>query len=608
MVKYERLQPYLTGPLPTFETGSNYYNKTMTNNKEFRSFTAKLSHEMTQVQDNKCGDKIRRSKILDTGWTRIPNCQQFNIELKGANPHWKSLGIDVNNPPKIEIISYMNKPMNRYMVYQVKRLKILRDQKKYEMYWRIAFNILKRSSSFRCSAIQHVVTNWYKTTPLWQIMQHNRKVQNILESMDCKLIHKRVYIPKKDTFRPLGVPSMEWRIVLHMVNNLCHMFFQPQILASQHGFIPGRGTMTAWKDIFTRAVHKNFLFETDLKQFFPSVNTYRVSSAMESWGMPEWVSSWLYNININTPEFPSEIKVEEKYFDPEPQPKNKMEQQYEILARLRSRRTTEGAGDKWDKIVTGLSGLVKVPPSSGDPLLNLLKRLDTFPKKTYIGLPQGAPTSPFLSMLVLIKEFLVQQDSISYADDPLFFSDEDFGIKQFREDGIELHDEKSHWVKLDGVWQSELKYLGMKYDPFKDVLSGHTRNGSRLELTSELRDKILSQFSPKSPKTWVSLFSTKYIGMLFSRLYIGSWELGKIEQDFSLHYEPRSMTEKILFQVKDWRKHITVFNISSLACQELAKKVRFQISSARVKTTDRPGFKRLHIKTAPVRIPRTEHV
>jgi len=44
------------------------------------------------------------------------------------------------------------------------------------------------------------------------------------------------------------------------------------------------------------------------------------------------------------------------------------------------------------------------------------------------GVPQGSPTSPILSIL-LLSNFLKQQLSTSYADDPVFYSDKDFEIK-----------------------------------------------------------------------------------------------------------------------------------------------------------------------------------
>jgi len=62
--------------------------------------------------------------------------------------------------------------------------------------------------------------------------------------------------------------------------------------------------------------------------------------------------------------------------------------------------------------------------------------------KSRVGVPQGAPTSPFLSILIL-KKFLTQQRSVSYADDPVFFGDQEFKIYDYPAEGITIHPEKS---------------------------------------------------------------------------------------------------------------------------------------------------------------------
>jgi hypothetical protein len=59
------------------------------------------------------------------------------------------------------------------------------------------------------------------------------------------------------------------------------------------------------------------------------------------------------------------------------------------------------------------------------------------------GFPQGMPMSPFLSILALDK-YLSQQDSTSYADDPLFYSNTDFKVVDEPENGIINSVEKSN--------------------------------------------------------------------------------------------------------------------------------------------------------------------
>ena len=105
------------------------------------------------------------------------------------------------------------------------------------------------------------------------------------------------------------------------------------------------------------------------------------------------------------------------------------------------------------------------------------------------GLPQGAPTSPILSMIIL-KEFLQQQESLSYADDAVFFGDKEFTVKDDPNKGIILNLEKSGWVKYDGKWLKPLKFLGLKFDGTK--LKAETRKGSELELTELQRELLLT--------------------------------------------------------------------------------------------------------------------
>jgi len=61
-------------------------------------------------------------------------------------------------------------------------------------------------------------------------------------------------------------------------------------------------------------------------------------------------------------------------------------------------------------------------------------------RKTTTGVPQGAPTSPLLSILI-IKDFLKQVPSISFADDPIFYSRRPFQIKDDPAIGVETHKE-----------------------------------------------------------------------------------------------------------------------------------------------------------------------
>jgi len=80
------------------------------------------------------------------------------------------------------------------------------------------------------------------------------------------------------------------------------------------------------------------------------------------------------------------------------------------------------------------------------------------------GVPQGSPLSPFLAILA-VREYLQQVGCVNYADDQIFHSNEPFVIKDYPEMGIVHNREKCGWIRRNGVWLKELKFLGLIYNP-----------------------------------------------------------------------------------------------------------------------------------------------
>ena len=93
-----------------------------------------------------------------------------------------------------------------------------------------------------------------------------------------------------------------------MWNNFLFQFLRDLYLPSQHGFIKGRGTMTAWQEIFEKVLSANYIFESDLKQFFPSVKHYGISMSLMFSGLPEHILRYIDGLNCSIPILPKKSK------------------------------------------------------------------------------------------------------------------------------------------------------------------------------------------------------------------------------------------------------------------------------------------------------------
>jgi len=76
----------------------------------------------------------------------------------------------------------------------------------------------------------------------------------------CNLESRRIYIPKKDPtkMRPLGIPAAHYRVYTAMWTYYLNMILQPLISGNQHGFVKGRNTATAMKQIYEEALTNKY--------------------------------------------------------------------------------------------------------------------------------------------------------------------------------------------------------------------------------------------------------------------------------------------------------------------------------------------------------------
>lgn len=252
--------------------------------------------------------------------SKLPNIMDSFVEIEGYDEILKKHDIKKRKPSILHLKTTGDKTRTNYTIYMTSYLNELLVRGDHEKFWNTSLLLMRRSSVFKSIMFWELSPNWHREMNMKEVYMLINKYNTYAEELPRDLKHRRVYLPKVINeqgivvkYRPLGVPTMAWRLYLHAWQYFLMIYLQKEIPNFQHGFYKGRGTKTAWESVLTKVVYAKSIYEFDLEQFFPSVNASQMSYMLSQAGMPKSISDYLLDVSLSYPRVDSldESKLDE---------------------------------------------------------------------------------------------------------------------------------------------------------------------------------------------------------------------------------------------------------------------------------------------------------
>jgi len=260
-------------------------------------------------------------KVPNQDWgpfKRIPNVRNIEVKLGMTNSLLAIFGIEAKFKPTFAYQAHHNFGMNKYMNYQIYRLRRLATTNPTE-YFKTMSRLMKQSKVLFIIGLNHVKPRWHREYPEWWVKRLYKQYVQISLSGSWKAEHSRKYIPKPNNKkRPLGIPSEVWRVHNHQVANFISLyleerkFFENTEQKKQHGFRTGKGTKTAWQEILNKVTKADWVYEFDLSRCFPNIHIKAVSKALRKAQVPQQLIYKLERLNLSPLKNPESLLFETK--------------------------------------------------------------------------------------------------------------------------------------------------------------------------------------------------------------------------------------------------------------------------------------------------------
>ena len=560
----------------------------MTDNKDFSIINNKIRE----------GTSSEEFTMLKS-WKDIPNCSNFRItKLSPYHPILLKNGIfKRTHPAEFDIQPYINGKMNKYLNHQFRRL--YRHLGNPRLFWRVASVLLNKSSSYLVMCYNELRPNWHRDLPYGVVWHHFIEYYKtyIWKSKAHEYKFKIVRLPEegKPEGRPLSVPDFLNRWRHRMLYHIQLVHCRPYIADNQHGFIPGRGTLTAWQTILENDhIKKPFVYEYDFKKFYDSIDLSSLRNLLRDLQTADWMIDELIT------DFQT-LPVSGEYAS---------HQRWESEIHGLNKYCISLYGQEYNRLPLADQSWIISDYRSKKPDYN-----------EYYGLGQGSPISPLLAALILNDPLSKYPDNIiQYADDGIIVGHHREEIQDIityiknNSYNIEFAPApKSEYIIENGVYKKPFRFVGLSYIPganqnkfhIEGYIHKHHRSGSPgfaftdYDLLYDVIQYNVSQgfygngmVSHNGGINFVDIMMKHMFGYLQNRIYHGDMNLDAFSQNFHFSYINQSwsdLVEKELSQgdltdlTAAFRDQftLTLFNSSSFACHQLIRRVHKKLHQSK---------------------------
>lgn len=344
------------------ETGTNVNNgNNLERKKVLETLRNNLMKEIKGLQDKKTGIKY----LPNTKHFKITHLQPKDVELILKTGISRRMG-----KAEYETTPHTNHHINRYIRKQLEILHTMIGNP--QEFWSKVLNLIHHSEGYTTILINQMFPNWARHEKWKRITKIVRREMSAPSTYTYKIV--QIPKPNSEETRPLSVPNDHNRIRHGKILHLLQIWMKPFTSETQHGFTPGRGTMTAWQKILQEVLNSSTIWEYDMKKFFDSINLTYLTRMLRSMGVEEELVMYLDSC-WRTP--PTEGK-------------------------FATHQTWTSSLQKYRSINYHLTGKYQVPNIK--ELINIkhqLKENKQLGEYTYhYGIGQGSPVSPLLATIL----------------------------------------------------------------------------------------------------------------------------------------------------------------------------------------------------------------